>query len=253
MNIVGKYTSIQNTKRSDKTNEDFCICDNVNGVYILLDGVSRDTINGKYPNPSPARSVSEIFAHKVHSYLLSVMHNSNDFISIITDAIAHGNESVLEFNTKDQYSFLPGTVGIIVLIHNDTISYGFIGDCFGRLVSKNSVYIFTRCQTEYVHKHISEYTTYEVRNIICNNISHPAGYGVINGEKEAMNFLETGEFKLSIGQKLVLSSDGVEDYINKLTPLELYNITLEQADTFLRNYNSENADDRTLMTITLKD
>lgn len=44
------YGTLKNTKQQDKPNEDLVFGDLDRNIFILLDGVSRDTINGKYPS-----------------------------------------------------------------------------------------------------------------------------------------------------------------------------------------------------------
>ena len=62
----------KNTKEFDKPNEDYFLVDRNNGIFIILDGVTRDKIDGIYPDPSPACEVSKIFIDK--AYNLSLIH-----------------------------------------------------------------------------------------------------------------------------------------------------------------------------------
>jgi hypothetical protein len=251
LNINGKWASVKNARNYEKPNEDYCICDNLNSIYILLDGVSRDRINGKYPCPSPARQATEIFAHAAHKYLSGPATEANDYLSRVQYAFMAGNEKVYDFNSNEQYDFLPGTVGIIVVVNGRLMTYGFIGDCFGRTVTEKNAEIFTRCQTAYVHEHISQYTTQEIRNVICNNKAHPAGYGVLNGDSAAMGFVEAGQIEIPPGGRIILSTDGAEDSLARLTHTELSSLTIEEAENLLLSQDTVNADDRTVIIIDL--
>lgn len=249
MKFSSEHISIKNTKKIDKPNEDFCICDDENGIYILLDGVSRDVIDGKYPTPSPAACVSEIFAVNTHTRLLEILVGGGDYQAIVKDAIRFGNECVANFNSGGSYSFLPGTVGIVLLIRDNKAYFGFIGDCVGKVISIDNSRIFTRCQTEYVHKHKSLYTASEIRNHICNNIDHPAGYGVLNGIPEALDFVELGQLELSKGEKILLYTDGFEDVIDSRSSQQLYELSVCEAKRLSEPKGDEYIDDRTLLII----
>ena len=258
MTTLMKYTSesisLPNSKPPlGRPNEDYCICDDEHGIYIMLDGVSRDAVGGVYPNPSPAAEASEIFAKNAYSYILDMLamgFDASEFL--ILDAIHCGNRFVSCYNSSGTYDFLPGTVGMVLMIDGCSVVYGFIGDCFGKVVSAGASRIFTRCQTEYVHKHKKEYTTHEIRNVICNNKGHPAGYGVLNGTDDAFLFVETGCFELLENEKIFLYTDGFEKYINPLPCCDLYNLTVECAKKLCESGQNNPDDDRTLIIIEAK-
>jgi hypothetical protein len=50
--IVARSASKPNNLNYYKPNEDYIIVDDINQIYIICDGVTRDLINGKYPEPS---------------------------------------------------------------------------------------------------------------------------------------------------------------------------------------------------------
>lgn len=47
MKYISIYGTLKNTKMYEKPNEDFVLCDNERNIFILLDGVSRDKVNGE--------------------------------------------------------------------------------------------------------------------------------------------------------------------------------------------------------------
>ena len=55
----------KNVKYLDKPNEDLALFEKKYNIGIVLDGVTRDRIEGVYPNPSPARVASELFANTI--------------------------------------------------------------------------------------------------------------------------------------------------------------------------------------------
>lgn len=213
MKYISSCGTIKNTKIYDKPNEDFVLCDDERNIYILLDGVSRDKINGKYPNPSPAQEVTELFAREAYDYLKK---NSGQYdLEQVKGAFIKGNEAIENYNTKYN-DFLPGTVGIICIVDEDRLFYGYIGDCYGRLISKSEIKFFTKCQTREIAIHKKEFSASEIRNKICNNPRHPYAYGVLTGQKEAMEFVVLGECSLTNVDMVFLSSDGMEPYLSRL-------------------------------------
>lgn len=94
--------SLRNNIITDKPNEDFYLFDNERNIYILLDGVTRDCIDGAYPIPSPSLAVSIICARTILSYNLK--HSTVINEDLLVDAIREGNKSVQEFNLdKDNF------------------------------------------------------------------------------------------------------------------------------------------------------
>lgn len=218
--MVVTYKTIKNTKQTDKPNEDAVLCDKDKNIYILLDGVSRDNENGKYPFPSPAVIAVNILIENIYAELKNTDMNNSDILDSIKHAIQIGNDKLKIFNENNKISFPAGAVGIVAVIQREKLYYGYIGDCYGRLIYANTVQIFTKCQTELISKHKKQFTTYEIREIICNNIDHPYSYGVLNGDKRAMNFVKRGEINLSEVEQIILASDGMENYLS-ICSLEL--------------------------------
>lgn len=242
-----RYTSstvtIKNHKGINKPNEDYYLSDDEKGIYILVDGVSRDKVNGIYPNPSPSFLVSKIFVESVYNFL-STNFNEN-ILDVLYEAIKVGNDEIKNYNDKVKWEndFLPGTVGIIVIIRNSKLFYAYIGDCYG-LVLNGDKHIFSKCQTENIAKHKKEFSAFEIRNIICNNENHPYSYGVLNGDIRAMKFVNCGELDICESNKILLCSDGFSDIIKSFSGEELYKMEIEQMVT-----SSNESDDKTMILI----
>lgn len=61
--------SIKNTIYSDKPNEDSFFISKSDGVFGVLDGVSRDAINSVYPDPSPSYDASHLISNVISNEL----------------------------------------------------------------------------------------------------------------------------------------------------------------------------------------
>ena len=222
------HSSLRNTTYADKPNEDYTLVDEPNCILIVLDGVSRDRVDGKYPDPSPAREVTRMLAHDVHSLLAGQIGCDDDVSKTILRSVDAANEKVAAYNKKLGDDFPAGTCGIFCVIRSGILYYAYLGDCFGRLVRESAVMIFTKEQTKLVRENKSGLTNHEIRNIICNNINHPYGYGVLNGDKGAMDFLVTGSFPVHEGDIILLSTDGMEGYLVNETIDNLMKLSSEE-------------------------
>lgn len=243
MPIIDSCT-VRNTKRADKPNEDLILIDEERGLFILLDGVSRDCENGAYPNPSPSLAVSRIFAQKCHQELASVK-DSEQMLTALEHAVEAANKKVREYNANNPHPFPAGTVGIIAIIKNSTLFYAYIGDCTGLIIRDNWKNIFTEKQTENVAAHKNELSTKEIRYSICNNINHPYGYGVFNGDSGALDFVRYNVIPLEKGDAVLLFTDGMEKEIYKRSAADLRNSGI--AD--LCRSDEEGSDDKSIIRI----
>lgn len=245
MEYISSCGTIKNSKLQDKPNEDLVLCDDNEKIYILLDGVSRDKINGVYPNPSPAKEVSELFAKVAFEYLKNTKKKYD--LNQIKNAFIEGNKAIADYNKDYAGDFLPGTVGIICLIADDELLYGYIGDCYGRLIKASEIDLFTTCQTEKIAQHKKEFSAYEIRNEICNNIEHPYSYGVLTGQAEAVEFVKMGSCSLCDVDTIFLASDGLEPYLKNLSASDFKS---GEAETYLKaSITGDKEDDKAAIVI----
>lgn len=247
MNYLIDFATKKNEIEFNKPNEDYVFVDKDNGIFIILDGVTRDKINGIYPDLSPAVEVSEIFINTAYNYIMDNISEEKDFLEIIKCAFAEGNIEIEHFNHAYIGDFLPGTVGIIAIIKKNTLFYGYIGDCIGVLLNEQTRKEFTTCQTKSIHEHVKEFTAFEIRNNICNNLSHPYSYGVLDGRKSAMGFVVTGSTCLDKYKAVILATDGLEDVVRNMPINELL---FSNANDLLndKSYN-KSIDDKTVIIV----
>lgn len=246
------YATVKNTKLMDKPNEDIFLCDGNNGIFLLLDGVSRDRESGRYPNPSPAVDVVHILKDEIYNYLISHRWDSQNILDLIVKAVKIANNKVKIYNDRKKLLFAAGAVGIIAIIDKGQLFYAYIGDCFGRIVYDNNIVVFTHCQTELINKHKKEFSAFEIREIICNNPVHPYSYGVLNGDEQAIYFLQTGKIDLFDVKCIILTSDGIEPFLSSCSAKFLHSknaISLLEKD---QEIQTENQDDKTIIKIDME-
>ena len=241
------FATQQNRKDFDKPNEDFIFVDENNGIFIVLDGVTRDKIDDLYPQPSPSYEVSKIFADKAYAYIIDNFSKNIDTLTIIKNAFAEGNAEIKRFNRSYTGDFLPGTVGIIAIIKENKLYYGYIGDCLGVLLNEQARKEFTTCQTKLIHEHIKYFTAFEIRNYICNHHNHPYSYGVLDGRESAIDFVVTEMMALDKYKELVLATDGVEDTVRQMPINEL--LFSNAQDLVTDKIYNKSTDDKTVIIV----
>ena len=75
-NIYFTQFTQKNTIWKDKPNEDYILIDEIKKIYIILDGVTRDMIKGRYPNPSPSEKVTHLISNSIYEYIKNNMRYS---------------------------------------------------------------------------------------------------------------------------------------------------------------------------------
>ncbi len=242
-NILYESVSYKNTKADDKPNEDLIVYDEAEKIGLLIDGVSRDKENGHYPVPSPAVVASEEFAKKMVS---SFRESKLKGLEKLKLSVEKANDNVKKYNEILNHRFPAGTVGICFAIEQDSFIYGYIGDCYAAIIRNGTKRTFTECQTQMVATHKKEFTSDEIRFHICNNISHPCGYGVWDGNPNAMDFTKYGEIRILPGDAIIIYSDGLEADVQKWDVNSLAHVTLRE---LFGSNTGANQDDRSCLRI----
>lgn len=91
---------------------------------------------------------------------------------------------------------------------------------------------------------MKEFSASFIRNDICNNPSHPYGYGVINGSENADYFMRSGI--IDKFDRIILSTDGPEMYVSLCSIDELMWTTPEE---LIYKSSHLNQDDMTILII----
>lgn len=235
--------SVKN-KQSDKPNEDFFLIDEDSKLFLVVDGVSRDRINGVYPNPSPSARVARVF-----SEFIKDNHNETEsLLSLFTRA----NFFVSELNSDFHDPFKPGIVAVCIRLKGNVVEWLSIGDCIGLLFQNNNAIQFNTQQTKKLRAFPNKFNAQTIRTAICNNPEHILGYGVIDGNLNARLFLESGSFDVYMGDTICLLSDGLEilldnGFINAFFKKPLNELVIE-AET-LEILKGVRTDDKTCIKI----
>lgn len=248
--FTSKGSSLKNNILKDKPNEDSFFLNDEFGLYGVFDGVTRDKEGGKYPNPSPAAEVSGIVSLTVEKLMREQCRSDINLEEILKSA----NEKVKKFNS-DFFNrvgdFPAGAVGVICFVKDYKLRYAYIGDCSGFILRKKQIIQFTQKQTLTLSKHKGEFSVDTIRQTICNNADHECGYGVLNGDSKAMDFIVTGEIYLKKDDIIVIASDGCDNIVFDISNNELSKSSVQQL--FEKHCMGIEKDDRTLIIIQEKE
>ena len=210
--IVARSETRRNNQDYYKPNEDYLIVDNRNRIYIICDGVTRNLIDGRYPDPSPSYLAARAFAESVHRNILLNLCSNNPFQNL-TSAVIYGNYRIAQLNSKrikDRQKILPGTVGVVAQIIRDEIYYIYLGDCSLWRFRNNKVERITNSQTQKIKQQSNPLASFITREDLYNNPNNPFGYGVFTGEEESLYFLEKAITDIQKGDVLMLTTDGMD-------------------------------------------
>jgi len=210
--IVARSETRRNNQDYYKPNEDYLIVDNRNRIYIICDGVTRNLIDGRYPDPSPSYLAAKAFAESVHRNMLLNLYSGNPFQNL-TNAIIYGNYRIAQLNSERirvHQKILPGTVGVVAQIIRDEMYCIYLGDCSVWRFRNNKVERITNSQTQKIKQQSNSLASFTIREDLYNNPKNPFGYGVFTGEEESLYFLEKAIIDIQKGDVLMLTTDGMD-------------------------------------------
>lgn len=209
-----KYTvdaaTAPNNRDFSKPNEDCIVTRSKDGIFMLLDGITR--VHGEYSNgaESAANVVNRIFVTEFCKHLESSADSMTP-ADAIRSALVKANSCIRDYRvekTIDEWSFYPGTVGIMGMIRDDVFHYACVGDCLGVLIRGSSRIYFGEQQTLRCPV-VLEAGKLERYRRFCNKPDSPYAYGVINGDTELEQVMEQSSISLQPGDQLYLVSDGL--------------------------------------------
>lgn len=233
-------------------------------IFTVADGVTLVVKPGDfYPSPSGAGEVARIFcksAIKQSEKLFAHFQTKN-----ISDIFAEANARVENYNhkrkrTKKAINYFNidyfCATAAFALINNSELFWGAIGDSRVALKDKNGKTKFTShdkvapieklTAAKFKHPTPQEKKYFQQKNFR-NKIGADGklmGYGVINGEKEALPYVEYGKAKIQKGDQLFIYTDGFTPYFKLLNFRELFlkwpaNLEKKISD-FVQAYTEDN-------------
>ena len=261
MIVTSRFAIRKNRSDQDKPLEDHVVAEDLRGIYVVCDGVTRSLVNGAYPQDSTAQQAASLFAEIAYQVLARTLETASPGEALRTAVVA-GNDAIRRYNMA-KFSHvdylendLAGTVAIIGVCVADAFHYAFIGDCCCYSVFRDDVVRITSPQTTKVAAYRASAgstteATLTIRREFRNNKQSAFGYGVFTGEPQALEFVEYGQIPLAAGQTIVLASDGVAALFDS-APHTLYEtspeVILAEAEEFEAGQKMR-SDDKSLIIV----
>ncbi len=216
-----------------------------NGILAVADGVTRDPapylqkgLLGKlqfalkYPNPSPAKIVADLFC-ETFPKVLRDYNLSNRDEKAVRGAFIEANDEINYWNKQNILNVdyvmndYAGCVASGIVEQNGVIYWGFLTDCGVAIFDEEGGLRF-RTENEGPHK-VGKYIWQDqlikdktwnqpevrarIRSYYRNNPNEEYSFGVLTGQPEAINYVRTGVQEIRSNDYLVIYSDGLEQII----------------------------------------
>lgn len=219
-----KIFSLSTDNKKNRPNEDFYLISKKYVIFTVADGVSRVKNEiSTYPNPSGARLAAEEFCKNAVSYLEKNFKKAN--LKILRNAFNFADKAIFNLNKRyeinKKLNFLENdyfsTCGVVAFIKEDTLYYGYVGDCGIRIYDKNdflkliSIDDVAPLEEWRDSRNFKSKKEREIiwRKILRNKPKAPyLTYGVLTGESGAKYYYHFGKIKLNSGNLIFLYSDG---------------------------------------------
>lgn len=220
-------------------------------IYAVADGLTLEVKKDeKYPllpdkKISGPKMAAEIFCQEAVEYLEKNYPHFQK--GNIKQAFQKANQAIFDFNEQYQGDF--STVASLAVIYNDYLFGARLTDCGIAVIGQQGIKFKTPefWQTRGRREELKEIPKAGIarrqfiKEQIINNpklkdsSGKKIGYGVLNGQKEALEFIDFYQVPLKGNEVIIIYSDGFEPYfrlkefIDLFTPLESQhrNIRLE--------------------------
>ncbi len=182
-------------------------------IIAVADGITRDLVKGKYPDPSPAKIAADLFCE---SFLKkSSLRYVNDQIKRLNN-----EENPMKDYLENDFWACVAVGGVI---KDYKLSYEFIADCGLAVFNKEGKLKFKTANEgpnskgsideEVKKKYSTGFNKPKGRKIIRskyrNNLDEPLAYGALTGEKNAEHYVGGGEIDLEEEDYVLFYTDGM--------------------------------------------
>lgn len=212
--IISSCHRIEKNNRTDinKPNEDYIICDDKLGLYLIADGVTRP--HNEYQNDSQdslASKAAILFCQKVKE---TISENLSDFTE--TNVCDKLKQILINANDElsDSYanSIFPPSISVLLcFVFNDKIYFYNNCDTIGLILRHGAKIQFTT-KYNYKVKKEKKYSKNEIYQLLYNGDSEDS-YPMINGDPRFNENVFVSFINLEIGDKIILSSDGLYEFL----------------------------------------
>lgn len=243
MDIVS-YTTLPIFKKRIHPKEDYFEINEAPLIVAVADGITREKYESNF---SGAYEVAKIFCKTSVSYLRNVLENSSktNIENYLKKAFELANGKIWELNKKykipEIIDFLDndyfGTTAVLGTIVDKKLYLARICDCGAMVIYKGKITF----QTPDIWKNLGKYDNRYgekpdepkkrrqfiqkfLRNKpeLFDKYGRRISYGVLTGEKEALDFIEFYDINLNKEEVVLFYTDGFEPYFQKKEFLQIF-------------------------------
>lgn len=210
-----KYTvqsAIRRNNRPNKPCEDFLVCGET--AFVVADGVTQN--HDEYVagmTESHAGTVARLAAETI----AAALERADDPTLAAPEATRAAIAAAAVYNAAHPGPIPAATVFVAGAIRGGMLHFSYLGDSMIVLLREGARIRLSEQQTGHLRVYGStsglKITKRELYDTITNNAAHPLGYGIIDGEERALAFLRAARIALQPGDRVILSSDGIDKYL----------------------------------------
>lgn len=223
-------------------------------TFAIADGVTQNS-DEYQPGMtiSPAGEAARLTAEAIVSVLEASANPTQDVRAAVQLAI----ERTAELNATTSCAFPAAAVYVSAALRENRLHFSYIGDSVIMLIRGGTRIRLSEQQTAHLRVFGStsglKISKRELYDTITNNASHPLGYGVVLGDARALDFLRCAAIDLEPGDRVILSSDGMDQYLYYASIDELATLSpdelIERSLPFDEAPYNRYADDKAIVVI----
>jgi len=220
-------SAVRRNNRPNKPCEDYLVCRE--GCFVVADGVTQSADEYREGMAvSRAAQAARITAEAV----AGALEAAGDPTDAAPEAVRRAVDAVAAFNAgAPEAAFPAAAVFVAGAIRGSELHFLYVGDSMIVLVRGGARIRLSEQQTAHLRVYGSTsglgITRRALYDTITNNAGHPLGYGVIDGDARALDFLRAAHIRLLPGDRVILSSDGIDKYLAYAPVSELASLAPE--------------------------
>ncbi|MBO4299438.1 MAG: hypothetical protein J5998_11635 [Clostridia bacterium] len=221
---------------------------------VVADGVTQNL--NEYSEGMTASHASEA-ARLTAEAILAVVCAAPDPTLAARRAVKDAIAATAAYNAAHVCPFPAAAVFVSGTLRGDTLHFAYVGDSVITLLREGVRIRLSEPQTAHLRVMGSTsgmgITKRQLYDTITNNAQSPLGYGVIDGDERALDFLRAARLALRAGDRVIFSSDGIDRYLS-LAPIgELARLSaeelLDRSEPFDRPPYNSYADDKAVVVL----
>lgn len=240
-----------NDRNIGKPNEDLICIDESNGLFLILDGITRPHEEYNGSGDSYACEIDRILRDNIMPEAPRLAGLELTALEIaLREVLVDANAAIMPYRnskTMAEWRFTPGAVGIAAVLSGDTLCCVWAGDCIGVHFSNGQRRLITRQQTLAVAK--SGYSKQRIYDEVCNHLESDMAYGIFNGDPELAELLESSFTEIKAGDTIMLCSDGLAGFLQNEPAERILSMSTDEMLTASAPYDKPYADDKAVIRI----